>query len=56
MGSERIYIFEKPSRSIPIWLEEIGDIEVKFTFSNRDELSMKFENLLIKSKMTLLNE
>lgn len=30
-------------RSIPLWLEEIGDIEIKFTFSDRDELKLKFE-------------
>lgn len=42
-GSERIYVLKNPSRCIPLWLEEIGDIEVKFTFSNRDELKLKFE-------------
>lgn len=42
-GSERIYIFNNPSRSIPIWMEEIGDIEVKCSFSNREELNLKFE-------------
>lgn len=41
--SERIYVLRNPSRSIPLWLEEIGDIEVKCTFSNRDELNLKFE-------------
>ena len=42
-GSERIYVLRNPSRSIPLWLEEIGDIEIKFTFSDRDELKLKFE-------------
>lgn len=42
-GSERIYVFEYPSRGIPMWLEEVGDIEVKCNFSNRDELKLKFE-------------
>lgn len=42
-GSERIYIFRNPSRSVPMWMEEIEDIEVKCSFSNRDELSLKFE-------------
>lgn len=42
-GSERIYIFDRPSRGIPMWLEEVGDIEVRCTFSNRDELKLKFE-------------
>lgn len=42
-GSERIYVFEHPSRGIPMWLEEVGDIEVKCKFSDRDELKLKFE-------------
>lgn len=42
-GSERIYVLRNPSRCIPLWFEEIGDIEVKCTFSNRDELKLKFE-------------
>ena len=43
LGSERIYVFGRPSRGIPMWLEEVGDMEVKCTFSNRDELKIKFE-------------
>lgn len=42
-GSERIYIFKNPSRSIPLWMEEIGDIEVKCAFTNRDSISIRFE-------------
>ncbi len=42
-GSERIYVLRNPSRTIPLWLEEIGDIEIKCAFSNRDELKLKFE-------------
>lgn len=42
-GSERIYIFNNPSRNVPLWMEEIGDIEVKCAFSNRDELKVTFE-------------
>ncbi len=42
-GSERIYIFNNPSRNIPLWLEEIGDIEVKCAFANREELKVTFE-------------
>lgn len=41
--SERIYIFNNPSRNVPLWLEEIGDIEVKCAFSNREELKITFE-------------
>ncbi len=42
-GSERIYVFNNPSRSIPMWMEEIGDIEVKCYFLNREDLTLKFE-------------
>ncbi|MDE7088988.1 MAG: AAA family ATPase, partial [Prevotella sp.] len=42
-GSERIYVFNNPSRSVPIWMEEICDIEVKCAFLNRDDLTLKFE-------------
>lgn len=42
-NSERIYVLRNPSRNIPLWLEEIGDIEVKCTFYDRDELKLKFE-------------
>ena len=38
-NSERIYVLRNPSRNIPLWLEEIGDIEVKCTFYDRDELN-----------------
>lgn len=47
-GSERIYLFKNPSRGIPLWLEEVGDIEVKCTFSNRDDLRLKFEVANVK--------
>lgn len=42
-GSERIYIFKNPSRGIPMWMEEIEDIEVKCSFGNREDLKLKFE-------------
>lgn len=42
-GSERIYVFNNPSHSIPLWMEEICDIEVKCHFSNREEMTLKFE-------------
>ena len=41
--SECIYVFSNPSRNVPMWMEEIGDIEVKCSFSNQDELTLKFE-------------
>lgn len=43
IGSERIYVFKNPSRGVPMWMEEMGDIEVKCTFSNREDISLKFE-------------
>ena len=42
-GSDRIYVFNNPSRGIPMWMEEIGDIEVKCKFSNADDIPLKFE-------------
>ena len=41
--SERIYVLRNPSRTIPLQLEEIGGLEIRFVFSNRDELSVGFE-------------
>lgn len=41
--TDRIYVFKNPSRSIPLWIEEIEDIEVKCTFSNLDDFTLKFE-------------
>lgn len=41
--SDRIYVFSSPSRSIPLWVEEIGDIEVKCRFTNIDEVTLRFE-------------
>lgn len=42
-NSERIYILRNPSRTIPLQLEEIGGLEIRFMFSNRDEISIGFE-------------
>jgi len=42
-SSERIYVLRNPSRTIPLQLEEIGGLEIRFVFSNRDELSVGFE-------------
>ena len=42
-GCDCIYVFSNPSRNVPMWMEEIGDIEVKYSFSNQDELTLKFE-------------
>lgn len=42
-NSDRIYIFNNPSRYIPIWIEELNEIPVEFTFYNSDEIKINFE-------------
>lgn len=42
-SNSRIFILDSASRDIPLWLEEINDINVNFLFNNRDELSCTFE-------------
>lgn len=42
-SNSRIFILESASRDIPLWLEEINDLNVNFLFNNRDELSCTFE-------------
>jgi len=39
----RIFILDSASRDIPLWLEEINDLNVNFLFNNRTELSCTFE-------------
>lgn len=41
--SDRIYILSDSSRGVPTWLEEIGNIEVNFSFSDREDSKIKFE-------------
>ncbi len=55
--SERVVILSNPSRYIPLWLEEIGSIEVNFIFKNEDDVRLEFEvsnvrefQLLLKAK------
>lgn len=55
--SERVLILSNPSRYIPLWLEEIGSIEVNFIFKNEDDVRLEFEvssvrefQLLLKAK------
>lgn len=43
VGSDRIYILSDSSRGVPTWLEGIGNIEVNFSFSNREDSKIKFE-------------
>ena len=42
-SNNRIFILDSPSRDIPMWLEEINDLNVNFLFNNKDELSCIFE-------------
>ena len=42
-SNSRIFILDSASRDIPLWLEEINDLNVNFLFNNRDELSCTFE-------------
>ncbi len=48
IGSEKIYVLSNPSRNIPIWIEELGGLTVKFTFFNRDDVSFTFEVANVK--------
>ncbi len=47
-GSDRIYQLTNPSRNIPIWIEDLGNFAVKFTFFNRDDISFDFEVANVK--------
>lgn len=42
-SGERIYVFGNPSRSVPLWLEEIGDIDVKCSFYDAEDVSLHFD-------------
>lgn len=48
LGSEKVYVLSNPSRNIPIWIEELGGLTVKFTFFNRDDISFTFEVANVK--------
>lgn len=44
VGSERIFVLKSPSKCpIPLAIEEISGIEVKFSFSDREDFSRGFE-------------
>lgn len=47
-GSSHIYVLSNPSRYIPIWIEEIGGLTVKFSFLNKDDLSVTFDVANVK--------
>jgi flagellar biosynthesis GTPase FlhF len=42
-NSERVLILSNPSRFIPLWIEEMGNIEVKFYFKDQEDISLGFE-------------
>jgi hypothetical protein len=46
--SSYIYVLSNPSRNIPIWLEEIGGLSVRFTFFNKDDISISFDVANVK--------
>jgi len=46
--SSHIYVLSNPSRNIPIWLEEVGGLTVKFTFLNKDDVSFTFDVANVK--------
>ena len=41
--SERVLILSNPSRYIPLWLEEMGSIEVNFVFKDKEDIRFEFE-------------
>lgn len=42
-NSDRIYVFNNPSRYIPIWIEECNEIPVECTFYDSEEIRINFE-------------
>ena len=49
-GSNQFYILSNPSRSIPMWIEDVEILDVKLFFSNEenDNLSVKFDVASVK--------
>lgn len=41
--NNRLYELRNPSRDIPLWIEEVENLTVKFLFNDRDELPCQFE-------------
>lgn len=48
-GTERIFVLKNPSRLIPMELEEIGGLNITFTFTNKDSFSQKFEVACVRN-------
>lgn len=47
-GSKQVYVLSNPSRNIPIWIEDVEGLSIKFTFSNQEDLSLTFEVANVK--------
>ena len=52
--SERVLILSNPSRYIPLWLEEMGSIEVNFIFKNKEDIRLEFEVSNVREYQLLL--
>lgn len=46
--SDRIYVLRNPNRSIPLEIEQIGGLEVSFSFYDIDDLKLGFEVASVK--------
>lgn len=42
-GSDRIYVLKNPAKPIPLGIEDVGGIAVKFLFSHKEEVEFSFE-------------
>lgn len=47
-GSAQVYVLSNPSKNIPMWIEEIEGINVKFTFLNKDDVTFTFDVANVK--------
>lgn len=52
--SERVLILSNPSRYIPLWLEEMGSIEVNFIFKDKEDIRLEFEVSNVREFQLLL--
>lgn len=47
-NNNRLYELRNPSRDIPLWVEEVENLTIKFLFNNREELPCSFEVANVK--------
>ena len=52
--SERVLILSNPSRYIPLWLEEMGSIDVNFIFKDKEDIRLEFEVSNVREFQLLL--